>query len=212
MKKILLVGDSIRIGYDKYVQKAFADEAQVYYPDTNCRFAAYVLRHLPDWKNATDCGDDVDVVYWNAGLWDNLVVVDGQCQTPIEVYEYYIDRICKSIKILFPKAKMIFATSTTVIEAVDPKLRKRTNESTRQYNAAAAKIVESHGGQVDDLFALTENIPESYHSDPTHYYTPEGTELLAGHVVETLENALSVKGRQLDYKRLFTEAQNVIGE
>ena len=212
MKKILLVGDSIRIGYDKYVQKAFADEAQVYYPDTNCRFASYVLRHLPDWKNATGCGDDVDVVYWNAGLWDNLVMVDGQSLTPIEIYEYYIDRVCKLIRILFPSAKMIFATSTAVIEAVDPKLQKRTNENTQKYNAAAAKIVESHGGQVDDLFALTENVPESYHSDPTHFYTPEGTELLAGHVVETLEKVLSIKGKSLDYKQLFVEAQNVIGE
>ena len=212
MKKILLIGDSIRVGYDKYVQMAFDGVAQVYYPDVNCRFAAYIMRHLPDWKKTTGCGDDVDAVYWNAGLWDDLVMVDDQCLTPVEIYEYYIDRICKSIRILFPSAKMIFATSTAVIEAIDPKLKKRTNENTRRYNAAAAKIVESHSGLVDDLFALTQNVPENYHSDQTHYYTPEGTELLAAHVVETLENVLSIQGKQLEYKQLFVQAQNVIGE
>ena len=212
MKKIFLVGDSIRIGYDKYVKAAMEDVAEVYYPDTNCRFTVYLFRHLPDWKKNFCNDEDVDVIYWNAGLWDNLVMTDGECLLPIEIYEYYIDRICKSIRILFPKAKMIFATSTAVIEATDPKLQKRQNENTMRYNAAAATVVERHGGQVDDLFALTQGVPESYHSDPTHFYTPEGTELLSAHVVKTLENALSIEGKQVDYKALFTEAQNVIGE
>ena len=31
MKKIVLLGDSIRMGYDKYVKEALADVAEVYY-------------------------------------------------------------------------------------------------------------------------------------------------------------------------------------
>lgn len=211
MKKILLVGDSIRIGYDKYVQQAFEGVAQVYYPDTNCRFASYVLRHLPDWKNATDCGDDVDVVYWNAGLWDGLVMIDGQHHTPLEIYKHYIDRICRCMKLLFPRAKMVFATSTPVQEEKFTGPLKRYNRDTEAYNAAAAQIVTEHGGLIDDLYTLASNAPQSYYSDQTHFYTPEGTELLAGHVVETLEKVLSIKGKPLDYKQLFAEAQNVIG-
>lgn len=88
------------------------------------------------------------------------------------------------------------------VAGVAPKVRADLLEMTE----------ESYGGLVDDLFALTENAPESFHSDQTHYYTPEGTELLAGHVVETLENVLSIKGKPLEYKQLFVEAKNVIGE
>lgn len=40
MKKILILGDSIRQGYDKYVKMSFQDVAEVYYPGDNCRFAA----------------------------------------------------------------------------------------------------------------------------------------------------------------------------
>ena len=39
MKKILLLGDSIRIGYGKYVSMAFEGQAQVYAPTDNCRFS-----------------------------------------------------------------------------------------------------------------------------------------------------------------------------
>ena len=82
MKKVLLIGDSIRQGYDKYVKKALADSCEVYYPNENCRFAQFVLRHLSDWKREFNLGDDVDAVHWNTGLWDTLVQYDDGCLTP----------------------------------------------------------------------------------------------------------------------------------
>lgn len=39
MKNILLLGDSIRIGYDKSVRKSLESIANVYFPEDNCRFA-----------------------------------------------------------------------------------------------------------------------------------------------------------------------------
>ena len=63
MKKVLLIGDSTRQGYDKYVKQALADSCEVYYPQENCRFAQFVLRHLSDWKKELNLGDDVDAVH-----------------------------------------------------------------------------------------------------------------------------------------------------
>ena len=48
MKKIILIGDSIRQGYDKYVKMAFEGVAEVYYPTDNCRFTTYILRHISE--------------------------------------------------------------------------------------------------------------------------------------------------------------------
>lgn len=211
MKKILLIGDSIRQGYDKYVKLALEGTAEVYYPANNCRFASYIVRHLPDWKDETGCGDDVDLVYWNAGLWDGLIMADGQHHTPLEMYKVYIDRVCNIIKILFPKAKMIFATSTPVQEEQFTGWAKRYNSDTELYNAAAAEIVKSHGGQVDDLYTLAKNAPLSYHSDKTHYYTKAGTELLTEQVLSALTAALDIKAKPLDYDVLFAEAENIVG-
>ena len=45
MERIFLLGDSVRMGYDRAVRDHFAGRAEVYYPRDNCRFAAYLLRH-----------------------------------------------------------------------------------------------------------------------------------------------------------------------
>ena len=97
MKKILLLGDSIRQGYDKYVKMAFEDIAEVYYPSENCRFTAYMLRHLTEWVDQLQCGSDVDLVHWNAGLWDDLVLIDGLHHIPINVYSEYVERIYRML-------------------------------------------------------------------------------------------------------------------
>ena len=195
MKKILLIGDSIRQGYDKYVKYALKDVCEVYYPSDNCRFAEYVLRHLPDWKDQLSLGDDVDVVHWNAGLWDSLVWFEDGPLTPPDIYAYYIARICRLIQKIFPKAKVIFATSTPVLEErfLNPKRSYRKNSDIAQYNEIAAKIAKEHGFYVNDLYAVVKDVPKSYYSDMTHLYTPGGTQLLADAVLEAIGAALGEK-------------------
>lgn len=210
MKKILILGDSIRQGYDKYVKMAFQDVAEVYYPSDNCRFSAYIVRHLIDWKKQLECGDDVDLVHWNAGLWDDLVMQDGEHHTPIEMYKYYIDRVCKIIKLLFPEAKMIFATSTPVQEELFTEC-KRYNKDTEEYNKVASEIVKSYGGEINDLYALMKAAPVEYHSDLTHYYTKEGTRIMTDKVIDCIEKCLDIKGQKLDYDQFFAENDNAIG-
>ena len=110
MKNLLLVGDSIRAGYDKSVKKTLEGKANVIFPGENCRFAAYVLRQFHEYLNGMN-GEDIDVIHWNAGLWDCLRLFEEEPHTPLDVYEYYIERICIRIKKLCPNAHVIFATS-----------------------------------------------------------------------------------------------------
>lgn len=211
MKKIVLIGDSIRMGYDKYTKLAFEDVAEVYYPSDNCRFSAYILRHLHDWKKEQGCGDDVDCVHWNVGLWDCITMPDGQLHTPIEIYKYYLERVCNRIKHLFPKAKVIFATSTPVVEERFIGECKRYNKDIEQYNAAAIEIVSKYGFEVNDFYAITKDVPLEFYSDMTHFYTKEGTRILTDKVIEVIEKALDIKAKKLDYDELFSEKTNVIG-
>ena len=67
MKRVLLIGDSIRMGYDQYVKLALEGSAEVWYPEENCRFTQYVLRYLHEWVEKS--GGEVDCLHWNAGLW-----------------------------------------------------------------------------------------------------------------------------------------------
>ena len=114
MKKIVLLGDSIRMGYDKYVKEALAGSAEVLYPKENCKFALNILRCIVEWKRDGGWGDDVDLVHWNAGLWDCVEVDGDDPLTPLAWYEETVARVDKRLRAFFPKAKIIFATSTSV--------------------------------------------------------------------------------------------------
>ena len=201
MKKILLLGDSIRLGYDRYVEMAFEGCAEVYYPKENCRYITNLIRGLPEW--AKECGAEVDCVHWNAGLWDVRYLEDGERLTPIEAYGICIDRACRMIRAFFPKAKVVFATSTAVDEGAFGDFIKRYNADIEAYNAVAAEVVARHGFGVNDLYAVTRPLGAEYHSDATHYYTVGGTKLLTEAVVRVLEEQTGLCAKKLDYENVF---------
>ena len=204
MKNILLIGDSIRRGYDSAVKKTLEGIAEVYFPEDNCRFASYLLRYIGDYgaliKNGTP-----DIIHWNAGLLDCLRQYGEDAHTPIEVYAYYIERICLRIKKLYPNATVIFATSTSVISEKMAEGFKRYNKEIEEYNSAAAEIVKKHGFLIDDLYTVSTKLPESAHSDAVHYYTPEGTEAITNQVLYSLAPHLDTD-KELIYKEdLYTD-------
>ena len=210
MKKILLIGDSIRMGYDKYVKMSFEGVAEVKYPEENCRFTTYVIRQMIEWKNRLYPEGDVDLVHINAGLWDTLRMEDGEMLLSIEEYEKNMDRIFKLLKLYFPSAKFIFATSTPVVEKHFGVLKRR-NSDVEAYNAVASQIAISHGAVINDLYSLMAAAPEEYHSDVTHYYSKEGTRLITDQVLSTIEGVLGIKGKTLDYDALFGETKEIVG-
>ena len=214
MKKIILIGDSIRMGYDKYVAKALGGQAQVYYPGENCRFTQYVLRNFSDWVRQSGFGKDTDLVHWNVGLWDVICMFDDEEITPIEVYEHYLHRICKRIIRFCPNAKVVFATSTPIDqEAYAPDLHRfwRSNETIRRYNEVAVRVVQQYGFAVNDLFALMEDVPKHFYSDKTHFYTKDATERMTNRVLDVIAEQIGVTGQQLDYSTFFGASSDDIG-
>ena len=51
MKKITLLGDSIRLGYGAKVLALLGDNYEVFQTEDNCRFAKYTLRMIYDCKD-----------------------------------------------------------------------------------------------------------------------------------------------------------------
>lgn len=205
MKKILLIGDSIRMGYDKYIKEALDGIAEVYYPEENCKFAEYVLRYAHEWKKTLCCPDDVDLVHWNAGLWDALELFEDEPLTTLEYYENAISRIDKRLRMLFPKAKIVFALSTAVVEKMARPEFFRHNETIKKYNAIALKALEKTNTVINNLWDITETAPESYHSDWVHYYTPEGTELIGNKVLAVICSELKISKNEVNIESFEPE-------
>ena len=200
MKNILLIGDSIRYGaasnpeyktadspgYGIYVKEMLKDEANVFSPDDNCRFAQYTLRYLYDWSRELD-PEQIDIVHWNNGLWD-VVRLDGEEPlTPIDVYELMLGRVCDMIKKLFPNAKIIFALSTAVVEEWARPDFMRYNSDIVKYNEAAKRVLEKKGVLINDLYTLSASFDNSLHADWVHF-NEEGSKILAHAVCEKIRS------------------------
>lgn len=205
MKNVLLLGDSIRRGYDEAVKKTLEGTANVYFPAENCRFAAYLLRNLHEYGSLSDGCDKIDVLHWNAGLWDCLRLFGEDPHTPIEFYKYYIDRLCVRIKKIYPNAKVIFATSTSVQSEKMSVDFKRYNEEIEAYNAVAVEIVKQYGFEINDLYKVSCSLPPEAHSDAVHYYTPMGTKVFANQVLSYLAKALELDSIPEYKEELYTD-------
>ena len=198
MKNVFLIGDSIRYGassnpeyqtadspgYGVYVKEMLSGEAQVYAPDDNCRFAQYTLRYLYDWTKGIDC-EKIDVVHWNNGLWDVLRINGDEPLTPIDMYETMLCRVCDAIKRTFPRAKIIFALSTAVVEEWARPDFKRYNSDIEKYNQAAKRVLLEKGVIISDLYTLSSSFDSSLHADWVHF-NEEGSKILAKAVCESI--------------------------
>ena len=205
MKKVVLLGDSIRMGYDKSLKKTLEGKANVIFPNENCRFASYLLRYFHEYLKNIINGEEIDVVHWNAGLWDCLRLFEEEPHTPIEVYQYYIERLCIRIQKICPNAKIIFATSTSVQSEKMDKNFKRYNEEIEAYNATALEVVKKYGFEVNDLYALSRQLPDEAHSDPVHYYTPLGTEAFTNQVLSFVLPALGIQEKLIYKEELYVD-------
>lgn len=205
MKKVVLLGDSIRMGYDKYVKEALEGTAEVLYPSENCRFSQYMLRYIHEWKKKGEWGDDVDLVHWNAGLWDVLDLFGDGPMSSLEHYTSTIARIDKRIRMLFPNAKVVFALTTAVREELYLGKAKRRNSQIDEFNKAAIKALEGTGTVFNDLFSTTVNIDPACCSDMTHFNNPAGAALIGGQVVATICRELDIPAKDVNIENFELE-------
>lgn len=68
---MLLLGDSIRMHYEKDVQIILGDKYKVYSLEENCRFSAYTLNSLGFCLSEFPTPD---VIHLNCGLWDTAIL------------------------------------------------------------------------------------------------------------------------------------------
>ena len=182
----LLLGDSISLSYREIVKYFLRDMAQIFYPPENGRFVAYTFRALYEWSRDLNWASDTQIVYWNNGLWDVVRIFGDEPQTPLSDYGILIERTFNRLKYLFPQAKIIFATSTPVLEGrFDRKNFYRSNADIEKYNDVAREIILKNGGFVHDLYALTKNFPLQAYQDATHF-VPKACEFMALNVANVL--------------------------
>ena len=205
MKKVILIGDSIRMGYCKYVKDALVGAADVYYPNENCRFAEHVLRFLHEWKKKGEWGEDIDLVHWNAGLWDCLELFDDEPLTSLSYYGEAVARIDKRIRKLFPRAKVVFATSTSVVESLYNENFRRHNGIIEEYNRVAKEALKNTDTVINDLYKVSLSATDKHRSDATHFNTDAGCELMGGAVLSVICRELGIAASEIEIENFEPE-------
>ncbi|RBP45108.1 acyl-CoA thioesterase-1 [Roseimicrobium gellanilyticum] len=198
-KRVLILGDSISIGYTPFVQKMLADEMVVLRPmrgdkPENCSGTTSGVANIDRWLQID--GGKWDVIHFNWGLHDlKHVKPDGKTsdlatdppQATVEVYEKNLREIVAKLKAT--GAKLIFCTTTPVPEGSMKVYR--TDADAVKYNAAALQVMKENGIAVNDLYAFAKPQLQKIQIQPANvHFTKEGSEVLAGEVVKAVRAAV----------------------
>jgi lysophospholipase L1-like esterase len=150
LPRVLLIGDSISMGYTLRVRAKLQGKANVHHPAENCGPTERGLARLDRWLG----NGHWDVIHFNFGLHD-LKYLDAKGQyvapdkgkqvAPPDVYRKNLHEL--AVRLQKTGAKLIFATTTPV----PPGTLGRVAGDERVYNDVAVAVMKELGIPVDDL-------------------------------------------------------------
>jgi len=192
LPRVLIIGDSISIGYQVALKEALAGKANVHRPAENCGPSSRGVEQIEKWL-----GDGKwDVIHFNFGLHDVRHFDDakkpvdadkGHRQVSDADYEKNLEMLVTRMK--KTGAKLIFGLTTPVPEGAGGRIKG----DEVKYNEIARRVMQRQGVAIDDLygFALPQlaeiQLPANVH------FKPEGSKVLAGQVAASILKELHSK-------------------
>jgi lysophospholipase L1-like esterase len=184
----VLLGDSIRLGYQPLVTKLLAGRALVTGPARNGGDSARTLGQLDPWAIRAQPA----VVHFNCGLHD-VKHRHGRHQVELAGYEANLREMVRRLQ--ETGARLVFATSTPVVDerhARRPVQFARVEADVRRYNEAAVGVMAEAGVAIDDLHgAVVAAGPERLLAGDGVHFTAAGYELLGATVAAAVERELA---------------------
>ncbi len=196
--RVLLLGDSISMGYHRHVQEALANRATVVRPRENCAGTTNGIKKIDRWLLIH--GGRFDVIHFNFGLHDlKRVKSDGRNsndpndrrQADVVAYERNLREIVDKLRAT--GAELLFATTTPVPEGVRP---HRDVEDPARYNEVASQVMAEHRIAIDDLYAFAMARIDEIQRPKDVHFSPEGSQVLATEVVRHVDLALARRKSQ----------------
>lgn len=198
LPNVLILGDSISIGYTLGARGKLAGKANVYRPmrgkgPDNCGDTTIGLAKIDSWLGQQKW----DVIHFNWGLWDlcyrsptskeqgNRDKVGGKLSTTPVDYENHLEQLVTRLKAT--GAKLIWASTTLVPEG---EVGRFVGDDVK-YNEIAARVMKKHGIPTDDLYTLSKEFAGKFSVKAGDvHFTVEGSAKLAEQVAATIEKAL----------------------
>jgi acyl-CoA thioesterase-1 len=182
LPRVLLIGDSISIGYTLPARELLEGKANVHRIPANGGPTINGLANLEKWLG----NDRWDVVHFNWGLHDLKQDTAGARQVPLDEYEKHLAELVARLK--KTGARLIWASTTPVPEGkLSP---PRVDSDVVAYNAAAARIMQQQGVEINDLYSFALPKLKEIQRPVNVHFTPAGSAALARQVAARIEAAL----------------------
>ncbi len=181
LPRVLIIGDSISIGYTAPTRKLLAGKANVHRIPENGGPSDNGTKKIDKWL-----GDGKwNVIHFNWGLHD-LKLGTGKHQVPIDEYEKNLRQLVKTMKAT--GATLIWASTTPVPEGkLNP---PRKNADVIAYNAVAKKIMDENGIAINDLYAFALPQLDKIQMPVNVHFSAKGSEALAERVATAIGKVL----------------------
>lgn len=192
LPRLLLIGDSISIGYTVPVRTLLEGKANVHRPPTNCGHTGKGLRELERWLETGGKGKKWDVIHFNWGLHDlKYIGLDGEKlvainaphshqQIPAKGYEKNLRELVKRLK--KTGARLIWRNTTPIPRGA----KGRVVGDSVKYNELAARIMKDEGIEIHDLYSFAKEHEAIIQRKADVHYTLGGSSKLAGEVVKAI--------------------------
>ncbi len=193
LPNVLIIGDSISIGYTTKVRKDLKGIADVFRIPTNGRYAKFGNSNLPKWLK----GRKWDVIHFNWGLWDlcyrnpksknqgSRDKVDGKLTATLDQYKTEMTAIIKQLKAT--KAKLIWCETTPVPEHE----AGRIVGDALKYNKVANEIMKANKVQINQLHAYAlKKQKEIQKKKGDVHFTKKGYDYLGAKVAQEIKAQL----------------------
>jgi lysophospholipase L1-like esterase len=192
LPRVLLIGDSISIGYTVAVQELLKGKANVHRIPTNGGPSSRGVESLKDWLGDAKW----DVIHFNFGLHDLVYMgpdgarlVDSKQagarhQVPLPDYEKNLTQIAQTLKAT--GAKVIWCNTTPVPEGS----AGRVADEALLFNEVAAKVMQAEGLPTNDLHAHAKAKLSDIQLPANVHFSPEGSKYLAEKVAAEIAAAL----------------------
>jgi acyl-CoA thioesterase-1 len=171
LPRVLLIGDSISIGYTLPAREALTGVANVHRIGENGGPTTNGLAKLDRWLGTNKW----DVIHFNWGLHDLKQMTNGQHLTSTADYEQNLRFLVKKLKAT--GAKLLWASTTPVPEGkLSP---PRRPGDVVEFNRAARRVMEENGVATDDLFAFAQPQLSEWQLPTNVHFRAEGSKRLA---------------------------------
>ncbi len=193
LPRVLLLGDSISIGYTIPVRRQFLGRAVVFHPPDNCQHTGYGLAKLNSWLGAKPW----DVIHFNWGIWDThyldaagALVTDESRNTGNWHIRYTPEQYGRNLSTLVDNlqatgARLIWASTTPIMKRSGARF-----EDITKLNTVAEEIMRKREITINDLYAFVlPRIVEWQSPDQVHF-NDKSNEQLGRRVSEFIAAAM----------------------